>query len=126
MGADVVVFTSSEVNDGEPLVRALRKRDQVPEPVVMSDFDSLRERLRQSPRCVDVLVLLVSDHEELRELVDMSLLFKEIPRLLVIPDSEPATVALAHRLRPRLLSYVGESFETVARVVDRLLAKRRS
>jgi hypothetical protein len=50
-------------------------------------------------------------------------LFRNTRVILVVPDLSEETIALAHRLRPRYLTYVDGNFPALQTVVDKMREK---
>ena len=52
----------------------------------------------------------------------MSNLFRNTRIILIAPDREKGTIAIAHRLRPRLLTYIDSDFADVFTVLTKIIA----
>jgi hypothetical protein len=68
----------------------------------IGDFEEHLKKPRYEPTCA---VLFAPDRQDLVDLLSIQRLFRNIPIILVIPTGNDDTIALAHRLRPRFLSY---------------------
>jgi len=60
----------------------------------------LSQSLRQPAEDSGVAVLLVSDQEDLKNIISLRHLFQNIRIILLLPNKKPETVAMAHQLRP--------------------------
>ena len=69
-----------------------------------------------------IAILLAASKEELQELVSVGELLEDIRIILVLPDTDRDTVANAHILRPRYLTYVDSDFSDVAAVLSKMLS----
>jgi hypothetical protein len=47
-------------------------------------------------------------------------MFQGVRVLLVLPDTEEETIAMAHRFQPRYLTFVDKNIPALATVVDRM------
>jgi hypothetical protein len=47
-------------------------------------------------------------------------MFRDVKILLVLPDTEEETIAMAHRFQPRYLTFVDKNIPALATVVDRM------
>jgi hypothetical protein len=47
-------------------------------------------------------------------------MFHDIRILLVLPDTEEETIAMAHRFQPRYLTFVDKNIPALATVVERM------
>jgi hypothetical protein len=73
-----------------------------------------------------IALLLAEKRDELAELVSMSNLFRNTRVILIAPDREKETIALAHLLRPRLLTYIDSDFSEVLNVLTKIIADYHS
>jgi len=71
----------------------------------------------------DVLVLFIANQMELEEFLYIKnvLLFTKI--ILVLPDREKETIAKAHKLFPRFISYRENDFSEVTAVLEKISEK---
>jgi len=83
-------------------------------------INALSRRLRQPKADLTIVVLLLASREDVLDLLAIRHLFRNVRIILVVPDLEDETIALAHRLRPRFLSYVDGNFPGLATVVNRM------
>ncbi len=84
---------------------------------------SFSRGLRQPQNDTDIAILLVSSKVELNHLNLISLwnLLSDMKTIVILPDSNPDTVAKGHILRPRFLSYCDGDFQDVAAVLSRMI-----
>lgn len=87
---------------------------------VCHTIDRLSQRFRQPYFDLGVAVLVATNHEELMDIFSIRDLLKDLQIILVIPDQKQETVALAHQLRPRLLSYMNGDLSMVPKVLTRM------
>jgi hypothetical protein len=85
-------------------------------------INEFSRRLRQPKDDLTIVVLLLASREDVLDLLAISHLFRNVRIVLVVPDLEDETIALAHRLRPRFLSYIDGNFQGLATVVSRMSA----
>jgi hypothetical protein len=69
------------------------------------------------------LLFLPGSREDITDLIAIRHLLRDIPVLLVLPDLEDETVALAHRLGPRHLTYVNNNFSGLVTVLEEMVAR---
>jgi hypothetical protein len=65
----------------------------------------------------------VGKREDILELIGVRHLFRHVPVVLVLPDTDEETIALAHRLRPRYLTYIDTHFVGLYPVLERLFER---
>jgi hypothetical protein len=80
----------------------------------------LSQSLRQPAEDSGVAVLLVSDREDLMNMISLRHLFQNIRIILLLPNKEPETVAMAHQLRPRFLTGRNSDLAEVAAVLKKM------
>jgi hypothetical protein len=84
----------------------------------------LQKRLRQTPHASTLVILCPADRRELQELTGLSALFDDLDLILIVPDDEDETIALAHRLRPRFLCYIDDCADKVGEVAWNILRRQ--
>lgn len=68
------------------------------------------------------LAVLVSEtQQDLQELLEVRELLEDASVIMVLPDEKQETLAMAHRMRPRFITYTGGTFADVAGVAAKLL-----
>ncbi len=84
-------------------------------------IESLNRRLRKPVGHLNIAVMLTSNKKDLLDLLALRDLFWNLRIILIIPDRKPETIAMAHILRPRFLSYADGDFSDVAAVLEKML-----
>jgi len=119
-GLNVIFYTRND--DTLSSVRAAVSRL---EPKVRVEFyRSLREfseRLRRPSYESAVAVIVAADREDLEAISSLRQLLWGIRTILVLPDGDDATIALAHSLRPRLVSKSENDLENVVAVLNKMI-----
>lgn len=85
-------------------------------------IESLNRRLRKPVNNLNIAVLLVSNREDLLDLLTLRDLFWNLRIILIIPDSRSETVAMGHLLRPRFLCYTDGNLNHVAAVLGKMIS----
>jgi DNA-binding NarL/FixJ family response regulator len=86
-------------------------------------IDALSNRLSQLHNDLTIAVLLAADKADLFNLSSISEQFHDARIIVVAPDQDKDTVALAHRLRPRLLTYTDSDFAEVFAVLNNIMSE---
>ena len=84
-------------------------------------IDGLSARLHQPKDDAFVAVLMAKSRKELLYFLSILNLFRDIRIILVVPDRNRETIALAHQLRPNFLCYKNSDFTEVIAVLDKML-----
>jgi hypothetical protein len=74
-----------------------------------------------SPAAVPLVIFIAQDRLALRQLVSLKEFLWRIKIILVLPDDEEETIALAHRLKPRYLCYLEDDCSELGQVVNKML-----
>jgi hypothetical protein len=118
----MIFYSSASGQTEERLQKAIesvipgRKRE------LCRTIDDLWGKLLLPKNDLVIALLLAQKRDDLVELVSMNNLFRDTRIILIAPDRERETVALAHRLRPRLLSYIDSDFVDVFTVLTKIIA----
>lgn len=94
--------------------------------ILIGDLNGLTQRLRQPMDPDLIAVLFPKDNDELRELVGIRHLFRDLRLVLILPDSRETTVSKGHVLRPRFVGYAGSDLSDVAAVVNKMKGLQRT
>jgi hypothetical protein len=89
---------------------------------VYQTIDSLSERLRLPIGNQEILVLLIENKENLINMLSIKYLLRHIRIIIILPDSEVETISLAHRLRPRYLSYLNGNLIDLTALLTKMIA----
>jgi hypothetical protein len=92
--------------------------------VVCRTLRDLSQSLRQPAEDSGVAVLLVSDQEDLKNIISIRYLFQNIRIILLLPTKEAEIVAMAHQLRPRFLTGRNSDLAEVTAVLKKMFKDR--
>jgi hypothetical protein len=87
---------------------------------VHRSISGLSQSLQPPKEDIGVVVLVVGEQEDIRELIAVRHLFRNVPIVLVVSETDAQTISLAHRLCPRYLTYVDGSLQTLKAVIDKM------
>jgi hypothetical protein len=73
------------------------------------------------PQAEPVVILIAADRQALRQLLSLKGFLRRIRIILVLPDDEEETIAMAHRLNPRYLCYLEDNCSELGLVVSKML-----
>jgi hypothetical protein len=94
---------------------------------VFGDLQSLSARLREPLEEEAVLILFIpANPDDLQEILSIRHLLENVRTIVVAPNQETDTVAMAHMLRPRFLTYAGEDLRTLTSVLYKMTSGRNS
>jgi hypothetical protein len=83
-------------------------------------FADLRRRLLIPLSDIRVAVLCCQTKTDLKEISSLGDLLQELKIILILPDDDLDTIAKAHSLRPRYLSWVDQNFIDIGAVLKRM------
>jgi hypothetical protein len=86
-------------------------------------IDDFSQRLRQPVLKQRIVLLLLNSPKELEDVLSIRELLEDAKIILIVPDTNPATLARGHILRPRFLSDSKSDFVDVAAVLRRIIRK---
>ena len=92
---------------------------------VCQTIEHLSDSLRRPAEKKEMLVLLApATRQELQEIVSIQPLLENYPIIVIAPDQEGETVAMAHLLRPRFLTYSGEDPWALVAVMRKIMDRQ--
>ncbi len=89
---------------------------------VFQSFDNLSKRLKLPVQSKSIAVLAPGSRRELREILSRIDLLRDFRIVIIAPDHEVETTALAHQFRPRYLTYLNGDFGDLAAVLRKMVA----
>ena len=92
---------------------------------VYRTLEGLSERLHRPVDPETVLIIVACSREKLSEVSALQRVLGDVRTIVVVPDQEPTTVALAHQLRPRFLAYANSKFDDLAAVLQKMIGSDR-
>jgi hypothetical protein len=115
-------FLIAEDSDGAgPFLRSVLHLVPEDKLEVFDGFSEFSERLRR-PRDLSSAVLVVGPSpDDLKKLVSLKNNLKDVKILLVMAESTPETIALAHRVMPTYISDIENGPTGVVSVLNRVL-----
>jgi hypothetical protein len=87
---------------------------------IFRTINDLSRKLRHPKNDLIIVVLLPADREDILDVFNIRHLFRNTRVILVVPDLDKETIALAHRLRPRYLTYVHGNLPAIGTVIDNM------
>jgi hypothetical protein len=118
---DVVFYSSRGGAEEERLQKVIESVVPGWKKELCRTIDDLSERLLQPKNDLSIALLLTAQREDIVELLSMSNLFRNSRIILIAPDRDKETIAIAHRLRPRLLTYIDSDFADVFTVLANMI-----
>jgi hypothetical protein len=89
-------------------------------------FNSLSYRLQQPMNGLKIAILLAGSGQDLTDFLSLQDLLSEVRIILILPDLQSATLAKAHNLCPRFLTYLDSSFEDLRAVLEKMCDGQKS
>jgi len=117
----VLLYARESAEPGNRLENFLETHVPGSNPEVYHTIEGLAERLKAPHRGDVVAVLQANSQEDLAAFLSIRHRLQDIKTILLAPDREEETIALAHQLRPRFLSYANNDLYNVAAVLEKML-----
>ena len=117
----ILLYSPSGDEFGERLRQALSEVLRVGRVEVLRQLNGLIQRLRMPISALGMLIFVPANRQELSV---VSSFLTEMPGLqivLVLPDRESETLAMARTLRPRFLAYLNGDYSELMEVVKEIL-----
>jgi hypothetical protein len=105
---------------GQRLEQLAKKvRTSIPVHVVRQVDDARATLLYRSEK-IGVAVLFAATRQELLDLKSISSLLQDMRTILILPDGEEETIAVAHTMRPRFITCGDRDFRDVVAVLEKM------
>lgn len=115
-----VYSTASEANQEqlEDSFKALLPKGKIQ---VFRSFDNFLQRLKLPSQPQSIAVLAPGSRQELQQILSRIDLLRDLRIIVIAPDHEAETTAIAHQLRPRYLTYLNGDFGVLAAVLRKMV-----
>ena len=120
----VLLYAKAGAPDGARLERLLETHLCEVEMETYETLQSFSQRFSQPVQDPSVAILLFMNREDLIEALSIRDRIQDVGLILIVPDREEETIALAHQLRPRFLADLQNDLMTVTAVAEKMLKIR--
>jgi len=117
---NIFLYTGKASEDGRRLQQDLVNCFPEEELRVFQNIEKFARTLHTPGEKTDVVVLLISCQKELNEFLSMKKVLLSTRIILVLPDRDMETIAKAHSLFPRFISYSDNDFSVIGAVLDKI------
>jgi len=117
---DLFIYsTASETNQKqlEDSFKAFMPKGKIE---VFRSFDNFSQRLKLPAQPQSIAVLAPGSRQELQGILCRIDLLRDLRIIVIAPDHEAETTAIAHQLRPRYLTYLNGDFGELAAVLRKM------
>jgi len=121
---DVLVYTTVSDDQRTGLEQLVR---QAAPGIAIESYDTveaLSARLQSPVSERAVAVLYPATRSDLLDIMAIQHLLRDLRIILIAPDQDGETIAMAHQLRPRYLGYVSGDFGGLEAVLAKMVAAR--
>jgi hypothetical protein len=87
---------------------------------VCETVNDLLMKLRSMGRDRMIVVLMVSDENDIKDILTIKPLLDDVRIVLILPDAGDDMVAMGHKIHPRFLSFLDGNFQEVAAVLEKI------
>jgi hypothetical protein len=92
-------------------------------PQIYADLEEACQRVNQPLSSSNIFVLMAANSMGLDGIVEKRERLRDVPVILILPDSEKKTIELGHTLYPRFVSYIDSDFKDVAGVLYKMIRR---
>jgi hypothetical protein len=117
---ELLIYSSINDGAGERLLNVMRMLLPEKKFELCRSIEEFSKRLRQPIFNPTIAIILALSREELQEIISIRHLLEDAKIILIVPDTNPDTVAQGHTLRPRFLTSSETDFIDVAAVLKRM------
>ena len=117
----VILYAQAEGGSGDSLQKLIEATIPEGKAEIYRNLEGLSHRLREPLDNRVVAILLPASREDLTKILSIQHLLRDIEIILLAPDSNPETIAGAHQLRPRFLTYSNGDLGALGAVLKKML-----
>jgi hypothetical protein len=117
----VIFYAPNKYQSADRLRVLLEGRFETGEVETDRSLGALIQRLRKSGIEADIVILMPESRIELHEFYTALGESRDLRLVLVLPDREDETIAMAHKLRPRFIAYADGDYSDLTQVLHKML-----
>lgn len=117
----VIFYSASFGKSCERLLRSIEKVVSEEHVKIYWTIEALARRLQQPRNGMNVAIFHISGMDDLQRLISLQDLLWDMKIILILPNSDPDTIAKGHILRPRFLIDYESDFQDVSAVLSRII-----
>ena len=117
----ILFYLSSGIKSGNRLKQTLDEVLPGGNVEVFRQVNGLIQRLRTPSSDLEILILMPTNRLELSAMSTLLTDFRNVRLVLVLPDEEEETITIAHRMRPRFLTYSSGDYSELREVLMKML-----
>ena len=114
---------STQTHSLENLIRSFAPDDAIE---VYRSLETVTERLRGPVDDITTAVFVASSLAELKNFYKLRNYFFDLRHIIILPEKDEKMIAVAHKLRPRFLSYFDNGFNVVSAVLKKMFSDKRA
>jgi hypothetical protein len=114
---NILLYRDEHAEQSEWTPRLTKKLSEIAAFETVQQRGQLMAQVRRTGHPIGLIVLQMSNRDELREFVEMKELFAGRRVVLILPDATSETLSLGHLLRPRYLMKPGAPMEWLEAIV---------
>ncbi|MGA2959401.1 MAG: hypothetical protein ABSF48_27245 [Thermodesulfobacteriota bacterium] len=123
---DLFIYSTASEENRKQLEDSFKALVPKEKMEVFRSFDDFSQRLKLPAQSKSIAVLAPGSRQELQEILSRIDLLRDLRIIVIAPDHEAETTAVAHQLRPRYLTYLNGDFGDLAAVLDKMLTDHLS
>jgi len=117
----LVFFANKNLSVGKQLWELNNRLEPQYRGTFHETINELTKSLIQPKDDLNIVVLLATSREDLRDLIAIEKLLSDFRIILILPDRYKVTISMGHKLYPRFLSYADSDFNDVALVLNKMI-----
>ena len=117
---DLFIYSTASEENRKQLEDSFKALVPKEKMEVFRSFDDFSQRLKLPAQSKSIAVLAPGSRQELQEILSRIDLLRDLRIIVIAPDHEAETTAVAHQLRPRYLTYLNGDFGELAAVLRKM------
>jgi hypothetical protein len=117
----LIVYSKDKNELGMELEKMLEELVSKENEEICRTTPDLALRLRMPLRESSIVVLLISDEEDLKNMLSIQSLLINMRIVLILPDRNDGTIEAGHELHPRYLSFKDNGLKDLKAVLSRMI-----
>lgn len=121
----IAIYADAHSKSFNRLHQAITLVDVGQPPEVHSEVNRFCECFRALAYHPDVIIMMPTSNEELKDLVAVRDLFSSARTIVILPERDASVVSMGHLFHPSFITFNDEDFQDVAAILKHLCKHRQ-
>ena len=118
------LYTSESTDQAIVLIRSINNARRYQDKITIKTINSDDINFESNIEINDLIILMISTHDDLDKLVDIKENFINNSVIIVLNENNEGIINKAYLLNPRFIDFIDGNYHRIAEIINRISAQR--